>query len=125
MIKLGVITAPHSIKEVNQIESLIQDECELTYIPYDHLEEIIGLYERNHLFYDGIIFSGPLGFNILRIKYKDFPTPTYFLDISEGDFYKRLFAISISHRDLDFARVSMDLINDENHYLDLKDVLKE
>lgn len=125
MIKLGVITAHHSIFEIKQIEPLIQDQCELTFIPYRLIGEIQELYERNHQFYDGILFSGALGYNILQQKFTEFTTPTYFLDIPEGDFYKRLFSISNSNKNLNFARVCMDLISEENNYMGLKGVLKE
>ena len=47
------------------------------------------------------------------------------MDITEGDFYKRLFAISNSNKNLNFARVSMDLINKENNFMGLKEVLNE
>ncbi|WP_026573891.1 hypothetical protein [Bacillus sp. UNC438CL73TsuS30] len=125
MIKIGVITAPHSINQIKQVEPLIKDQCELTFIPYRQISEIKELYERNHLFYDGILFSGELGYITLQQEMTEFPTPIYFLDIPEGDFYKRLFAISNSNKNLTFARVSTDLLSEENNDMGLKDVLKD
>ncbi|MDP1420147.1 transcriptional regulator [Peribacillus simplex] len=125
MIKIGVITAPHSISEIKRIEPHIQDQCELTFLPYRQISEIKELYERNHLFFDGILFSGALGFTILQQEYTVFQTPVYFLDIPEGDFYKRLFTISNSNENLNFARVCMDLLSKENNNMGLKEVLKE
>src|SRR5690349_3273759 len=125
MIKIGVITAPHSINQIKQAEPLIKDQCELTFIPYRQISEIKELYERNHLFYDGILFSGELGYITLQQEMTEFPNPIYFLDIPEGDFYKRLFAISNSNKNLTFARVSTDLLSEENNDMALKDVLKD
>lgn len=123
MIKIGVITAQHSIAEIKQIEPFIKDDCLLTYLPYKQIDEIIDLYEQNHIFFDGILFSGNLGYNLLLQKTEEFQTPTYFLDITEGDFYKKLFSISIAHRNIDFSRVATDAINAENNFLNLHNVI--
>ncbi|MEH6948719.1 transcriptional regulator [Bacillus sp. JJ634] len=125
MIKIGVITAPHSIEEIKQIEPLIQDQCELSFIPYRQLSEIKELYNSHHLFYDGILFSGELGYKIWQQEGTVFQTPTYYLHIPEGDFYKRLFAISNANKHLNFSRVYIDSISKENNYMGLKEVLKK
>ncbi|MFB5281609.1 transcriptional regulator [Peribacillus sp. Hz7] len=125
MIKIGVITAPHSIEEIKQIEPYIQDQCELSFIPYRQLSEIKELYKSHHLFYDGILFSGELGYKIWQQECTVFQTPTYYLHIPEGDFYKRLFAISNANKHLNFSRVYIDFINKENNYMGIKEVLKK
>jgi predicted transcriptional regulator len=125
MITIGVITAHYSIEEIKQIEPFIRDQCKLTFIPYRQIREIKELYDRYHLFYDGILFSGELGYKILQMESTVFKTPTYYLDIPEGDFYKRLFAISNSNKNLNFSRVCMDLINEENNFMGLKGVLSK
>lgn len=123
MIKIGVITASNSISKIKQIEPLIQDQCELTFICYRQISEIRELYEHNRLFYDGILFSGALGYNILLQKINEFQTPVYFLDIPEGDFYKHLFSISNSNKNLNFARVSVDLFDEKDNQMGLQDIL--
>lgn len=125
MIKIGVITAQHSIPEIKQIEPYIEDDCLVTYLPYKQVDEIIDLYEQNHIFFDGILFSGNLGYNVLLQKIGEFRTPTYYLDITEGDFYKQLFSINITHKRLNFSRVGMDVIAPDNNFLDLHNVIAE
>ena len=125
MIKIGVITAQHSIPEIKQIEPYIEDDCLVTYLPYKQVDEIMDLYEQNHIFFDGILFSGNLGYNLLLQKIGEFRTPTYYLDITEGDFYKQLFSINITHKRLKFSRVGMDVIAPDNNFLDLHNVIAE
>ena len=125
MIKIGVITAQHSIPEIKQIEPYIEDDCLITYLPYKQVDEIMDLYEQNHIFFDGILFSGNLGYNLLLQKIGEFRTPTYYLDITEGDFYKQLFSINITHKRLNFSRVGMDVIAPDNNFLDLHNVIAE
>ncbi|MGX9134746.1 transcriptional regulator [Rummeliibacillus sp. JY-2-4R] len=125
MIKLGVITAQHSINSIKKIEPLLEGQCSITYIPYKKIDEITLLYKNNHLFFDGILFSGSMGYTIAKQDLKEFETPTYFLDITEGDFYKQLFVISNSNKTIKFSRVCMDLFNTENNYQSLYEVLPE
>ena len=125
MIKIGVITAQHSIPEIKQIEPYIEDDCLVTYLPYKQVDEIMDLYEQNHIFFDGILFSGNLGYNLLLQKIGEFRTPTYYLDITEGDFYKQLFSINITHKGLKFSRIGMDVIAPDNNFLDLHNVIAE
>lgn len=125
MIKIGVITAPHSINEIKQVAPFIHNQCELTFIPYRKISEIKDLYEHNRLFYDGILFSGELGYKILQKDFPEMDTPVYFLDITEGDFYKRLFEIAVTNKNINFARVSTDITFEENGYMGLKKILKE
>ena len=125
MIKIGVITAQHSIPEIKQIEPYIEDDCLVTYLPYKQVDEIMDLYEQNHIFFDGILFSGNLGYNLLLQKIGEFRTPTYYLDITEGDFYKQLFSINITHKSLKFSRIGMDVIAPDNNFLDLHNVIAE
>lgn len=125
MIKIGVITAQHSIPEIKQIEPYIEDDCLVTYLPYKQVDEIMDLYEQNHIFFDGILFSGNLGYNLLLQKIGEFRTPTYYLDITEGDFYKQLFSINITHKRLKFSRIGMDVIAPDNNFLDLHNVIAE
>lgn len=125
MLKIGIIAAHHSIEIIKQIETLLQDQCELTLIPYRQIKEIKPLYEQHHLFYDGILFSGTLANNILRQEITELPTPTFYLEITEGDFYKHLFAIRSRNKDLDFSRVFIDFLHEDPNSMGLQDVLGE
>ncbi|OIK13819.1 hypothetical protein BIV60_13325 [Bacillus sp. MUM 116] len=124
MIKIGVITTPHSLEKIKQIEPMIRDQSELIFIPYRKISEIKDLYEQYQPFCDGFVFSGELGYKILSKNTTLLPTPTFYLDIPEGDFYKHLFSISNTNKNLNFSRVFIDFISEENDYMGLKGVLK-
>lgn len=125
MLKIGVITANHSIEMIKQVEAYLPHDCELTFIPYRQIKEITDLYERNHLYYDGILFSGRLAYNIMQQHAKEFPTPTFYLEITEGDFYKNLFAIRNQYKELDFSRVFIDFLEEYEDSFKLSEVLNE
>ncbi|RNB89767.1 transcriptional regulator [Brevibacillus fluminis] len=124
MIKIGVIAANYSMQRIKEAEPFLQGQCELVPIPYYQLNEIKELYELHRPFVHGILFSGPLGYLIAQ-REVEFDTPTYFLDMTEGDFYKRLFTISNANKTLDFSRVFIDFINEQNNFLGLKEALPE
>lgn len=124
MLKIGVITATHSIEMIQQVEQYLPHDCELTFIPYRQINEIVELYEQHHLYYDGILFSGILAYKILMQQLDDCPTPTYYLEITEGDFYKHLFAIRHQSKDLDFSRVFIDFLGDYENALGLYELLE-
>jgi len=125
MIKIGFITAHNSIKKVNKLKTIFQDQCEITFIPYQEIKEIKDLYEQHHLFYDGILFSGKLPMYILQQEITKLPTPTFYLEITEGDFYKHLFTIRHKKEDLSFSRVYIDFLHEYPNSMGLQDVLSE
>ncbi|KXH81914.1 hypothetical protein AU377_06530 [Sporosarcina sp. HYO08] len=125
MLKIGVITASHSIKMIQQVESYLPNDCELTFIPYRQIKEIVELYEQHHLYYDGILFSGRLAYKILLQHREDLPTPTFYLEITEGDFYKHLFVIRNQYKELQFSRVFIDFLDDNENAFGLYEVLAE
>ncbi|MCM3711922.1 transcriptional regulator [Sporosarcina luteola] len=125
MLKIGVITASHSIEMIKQVESYLPDHCELTFIPYRQIKEITVLYEQHHLYYDGILLSGRLAYKILLQHSTVLPTPTFYLEITEGDFYKHLFAIRNQFKELDFSRVFIDFLGEYEDSFRLYEVLKE
>ncbi|WP_423800619.1 transcriptional regulator [Neobacillus sp. SAB-20_R2A] len=125
MIKIGVITTPYSLGRIKKIEPMIREQCELIFIPYRKISEIKELYEHYQPFCDGFVCSGELGYKILSKNTAHFSTPTFYLDIPEGDFYKHLFTISNANKDLNFSRVFIDFISEENGFMGLQKVLKE
>ncbi|MFE4708833.1 transcriptional regulator [Peribacillus simplex] len=124
MIRLAVIIAHNSLEEIKPIEPLVKDRCELTFLTYRSLDAITNLYVENHLFFDGIIMNN-LSYLYLEEKIKTFKTPTYTYMINERDFYRTLFKINRTHKDLDYSRVCIDFISEKNNYLGLKDMLSD
>lgn len=125
IIRLGVISPKKSIEHIEKIQKILEDKCEIIYLPYNELSDIKDIYLANHMFLDGIIFSGPLSYYILTNEVDTINTPCYYLDISQRDFYKLLFKILLENRDLDFSRVAIDFVCEDNNFLALKDIFSK
>lgn len=125
IIKLGVISPKKSIEYIKKVQKHLEDKCEIIYLPYNALSDIKDIYLANHMFLDGIIFSGPLSYSILMNEVDTIDKPCYYMDVSQRDFYKLLFKILYENRDLDFSRVAIDFVFEGNNFLGLKDIFSE
>ena len=102
MIKLAILTPRNSYENIKKC--LKDIECEIKYIFYDNLYDLESLYLKNAQEYDGIITSGPIGYEIIKNSVELF-TPLYHFDISKGDLYKYLFNILKKNPKIDFSSV--------------------
>lgn len=123
MIQIGVIAASNSIKFIKKIEPLINNRCELIYLPYSNPFEIRNIYLQNYKFFKGIIFGGLFPYTLLKKELTNFHIPTVYFDINEKDFYKCLSKVLIHHNNLDISRILIDFIHKENNFLGLKELL--
>jgi len=64
MIKLAILTPRNSYENIKKY--LKDIECEIKYIFYDNLYDLESLYLKNAQEYDGIITSGPIGYEIIK-----------------------------------------------------------
>ena len=110
MIKLAILTPKNSSEKIKN--SLKEITCEIKYIFYNNLYDLEELYLKNAQKYDGIITSGPIGYEIIKNSVELF-TPLYHFDISKGDLYKYLFNILKENPKIDFSRVYIDFISPE------------
>ena len=93
MIRLGAIIAQHSLKELVSVPMRLQDSCELVMLPYHRLHETTNLYRKNQQHVDGFVLT-ELAYAYLMQEWGSFPIPTYTLQISEQEFYKKLFQLA-------------------------------
>lgn len=124
MIRLGAIIAQHSLKELASVPARIQDSCELVMLPYHRLHETPDIYRQNQQNVDGFVLT-ELAYSYLMQEWDSFPIPTYTLQVSEQEFYKKLFQLSLRDRSLDFSRVYIDFIFEHNNFLGLKEIVGE
>ena len=104
---------------------LLKDiECEVKYIFYNNLYDLENLYLKNAQKYDGIITSGPIGYEIIKNSV-ELLTPLYHFDISKGDLYKYLFNILKENPKIDFSRVYIDFISPEKKEYWFQDIFKK
>ena len=122
MIKLAILTPRNSYENIKKC--LKDIECEIKYIFYDNLYDLESLYLKNAQEYDGIITSGPIGYEIIKNSVELF-TPLYHFDISKGDLYKYLFNILKENPKIDFSRVYIDFISPEKKEYWFQDVFKK
>lgn len=123
MIRLGAIIAQHSLKELTTVPARVADHCEVVMLPYHRLHETPELYRQNEQLVDGFVLT-ELAYFYLNDQWDSFPIPTYFFQISEQEFYKKLFQLSVNQRDLDFSRVYIDFLSAYNNFFGIKDVLE-
>ena len=122
MIKLAILTPKNSYEKIKKC--LRDIECEIKYIFYDNLYDLEDLYLKNAQKYDGIITSGPIGYEIIKNSVELF-TPLYHFDISKGDLYKYLFNILKENPKIDFSRVYIDFISPEKKEYWFQDIFKK
>ena len=122
MIKLAILTPKNSYEKIKK--SLKDIECEVKYIFYDNLYDLESLYLKNAQEYDGIITSGPIGYEIIKNSV-ELLTPLYHFDISKGDLYKYLFNILKENPKIDFSRVYIDFISPEKKEYWFQDIFKK
>ena len=122
MIKLAILTPKNSYENIKKC--LRDIECEIKYIFYDNLYDLESLYLKNAQEYDGIITSGPIGYEIIKNSV-ELLTPLYHFDISKGDLYKYLFNILKENPKIDFSRVYIDFISPEKKEYWFQDIFKK
>ena len=122
MIKLAILTPKNSYEKIKKC--LRDIECEIKYIFYDNLYDLEDLYLKNAQRYDGIITSGPIGYEIIKNSV-ELLTPLYHFDISKGDLYKYLFNILKENPKIDFSRVYIDFISPEKKEYWFQDIFKK
>ncbi|MFJ7183350.1 helix-turn-helix domain-containing protein [Lysinibacillus xylanilyticus] len=124
MIRLGVLIAQHSLKEIKTVPDRLRESCEIIMIPYQRLQETIDLYQQNMHDVDGFVLT-ELAYHYLTDQWVNFPIPTYYFQITKEEFYEKLLQISLSNRTLEFSRIYIDFLASQNNFLGLKDVLSE
>ncbi len=122
MIKLAILTPKNSYENIKK--SLKGIECEIKYIFYNNLYDLEDLYLKNAQEYDGIITSGPIGYEIIKNSVELF-TPLYHFDISKGDLYKYLFNILKENPQINFSRVYIDFISPEKKEYWFQNIFKK
>ncbi|WP_079910982.1 transcriptional regulator [Paenibacillus sp. 32352] len=123
MIRLAVIIAHQFLPRMQAVQQSLQERCELTILTYSQLSDTCEHYKRHYAHVDGIIIT-ELGYLYLEERFHgSFAVPTYIYRISEEDFYKCLFQLSVERKDIDFSRVCIDFIMSHNDYMGLKPIL--
>lgn len=121
--KIGFLTTSYFMSDkFKQALKELNDTCEITFIelkgenPFNNLPNIY--YEQVDNF-DGFVCSGIVPYSELIINIKDIKVPLNFLKLDERDFYKYLFKLLNSQKDIDFTKSFMDFLREDNNYYDI------
>lgn len=120
MIKIAILTPRNSYLKIKEAVDEISKKVD--YIFYDNLTDLGDIYLTLAHKYNGIITSGPIGYEIIKQSVKII-TPLYFLEISKSDLFKSLFKILKLNPNINFSRVFIDLISENEREKWLEDIL--
>lgn len=109
MIKIAILTPKNSYSYVR--DALKDVEGEKEYIFYDNLNQLKDIYRENAHKFDGVVTSGPIGFEIIR-KNTKITTPVYYIEIAKYELYKCLFQVLSENPGIDFSRVYIDFVSE-------------
>lgn len=122
MIKIAIFTPKNSFNSIKK--ALEEIECNKEYIFYDNLYSLGEIYKKIAHKYHGIITSGPIGYENIKKQVK-ITTPIYYLEISKSDLFKYLFETLKERPDINFSRVYIDFISNEDKEYWLENVFKK
>ena len=124
MYRIGIIYGANSIKWIKKIK-YIMDNCELIFLPFKQYSELEKLYMKHTALLDGVMFSGPTPYLLLKNKLGYFHIPTDYFVLEEHNFYKRLTSILINDKTFRLNRTFCDITTEENKFMGLGDILTE
>src|SRR5690625_2129332 len=106
-MNIGVFVPNYIAK---RMKDLLTDypNVKFRFFVYKELREIKEYYERNLPFLDGVLFSGLLAYMLVEEEFGEFKKPAAYLKLSDADFYKKLFHMTLERPDIDFSKVFID-----------------
>lgn len=122
MIKIAILTPKNSYFFIKDATRNLDAHFE--FIFYDDLNLLSNIYSSISHKFDGIITSGPIGFEIIK-KRVNIVTPLYYFEISKSDLYKYIFKIFKDNSHLDFSKVYIDFISYDNKTFWLEDMFDD
>ncbi len=108
MYSVGVFTTERSLRHIMRIDQEMQDQSNITYLPYSSPEHLKYLYEQNSDRFDGFLFTGSYPYNVLRKEFDTLNKPHAHCNVSDRDYYKLIAQMAIQQPNLDFSRVYFD-----------------
>lgn len=107
-ISIGILTALHSLDNIQSVDSEMRRHCKITYLPYSSVTELIQQYQKNLSRFDGFLFSGPLPRDCIQENVGPIKKPHRSLDLTSRDYYLAVARLAVANPGLDFSRVYFD-----------------
>lgn len=119
MAIIGLITAKGSYENIRTVLPRFEGRCSFKIFCYEHPEQAVDFYCLQKNVCDGFLFSGWLPYATVAAACGEPEKPSAFFKVSEGDFFRTLFRLSVEHPGIDYRRVMVD---DPEFSLDLSDI---
>lgn len=122
MLKIAILTPKNSYSKIKEALKNISEQID--YIFYEDLYKLGEIYLNIAHKYHGIITSGPIGYEVIK-KTAKITTPLYFLEISRSDLFKYLFDILRKNPNINFSRIFIDFISEEDRNYWLQNIFSK
>jgi len=122
LYRIGVIYGTNSIKWIKDIKYKM-DKWELIFLPFTQYSELENLYKEHKSLLDGVIFSGPTPYLLLKNKLGFFNMPVDYFTIEEHNFYQTLTGILIKNKSFSLNRTLCDITTEANNFMGLGDII--
>lgn len=113
--------------EYKDLFTEIEKICDLDYIVYKtkNFDDIMDIYNKKNAYYDGIMFSGLIHYQMVKQLEENKNKPFKHLNFTQRDFYRELFKTYLNEKDFNFSRCFIDFLRKDNNYYDLYSILSE
>ncbi|MCC0643688.1 MULTISPECIES: hypothetical protein [unclassified Clostridioides] len=121
--KIGFLTASYFLSDnFKHVLEELKDVCEVTFIELkgkNYFNDLLRIYNEQVDNFDAFVCSGIIPYSELTLKIENIKVPINFLKLDERDFYKYLFKLLNSQKDIDFTKSFMDFLREDNNYYDI------
>lgn len=125
MLRISIISPKISMNVINKVIEKNKYNCTFFFYTYDHLEDILDIYEECHEKVDGIFFSGEYGFLYACQNIKNLNIPCKFITYSTIDILSILLNFVMDYPEIPLNRVFIDFMLPLNNYYGIKELIKK
>ncbi len=119
MLKIAVIGPEQSLNAIQQALELQTFDCQFLYYTYKKPEDIQDIYSDSHDLWDGILFSGELGYMYFKNNNHMVDLPLSYLEVDSQYFFGQLLKYLTESPGATLERIYVDFISEANAYLGL------
>ncbi len=108
-IQIGVFATSVLVAEkIKQVTETLSENCEFTFMPYDSMKQLCSIYKQRSGEFDGLLFSGPLGYKYLISRYSPPSVSNTCIEISDQDYYQAFLKILYRNPRLEVQRILIE-----------------
>lgn len=124
MVRIGVVVSHRAYERIKMVEPAHDGDFEINYYQYDDIHKAESICVDNQDNVDAYIFGGEYVFRMIKDKSVFEKIPFYTIRFSyKEELYGLLLKLFIEIGTLDLSRTYIDILNEGNGYLGLKEIL--